>query len=81
VAFAKGFDAGGVEIDGRDQLDAALGGFDGADVGIADAAGADEEGAVDWGGGGGHAGEGKGGRRARRDGEKERRGWTEDHPT
>jgi hypothetical protein len=77
VAFAKGFEAGGFEVDRRDELDASLGGFDGANVGIADAAGADEEGAVDWGGGGGHAGEGKGGRRARRYGEKERGGRRE----
>jgi len=46
VALAECFDAGGVEVDGGDELYAALGGLDGAHMGVADTAGANEESAV-----------------------------------
>ena len=56
VALAEGFDAGGVEVDGGDELYAALGGLDGAHMGVADTAGANEESAVGFGGSGWHGG-------------------------
>jgi hypothetical protein len=41
-------DALGIDIDGGDEGDTALGGFDGPHMGVADGAGANEDGAVDF---------------------------------
>jgi hypothetical protein len=57
MALAEGFDAGGVEVDGGDELHAALGGLDGTHMGVADTAGANEESAVGFGGSGWHGGD------------------------